>query len=262
VVKRILTCCAAVLLLVSTTARAERFYSGVPFHDIFPTPSGIIFPSLTSAAGVNPAGLPQRHKTTALTLDYSPAPGDGVQDYDVALAFADKNYALGVGYEGSYNNSPSHSAYMGGGFSTATASLGLGLRFPNLGNSLSPSTDIGMIFDTKTDVLVGVVIYNLQNQAQPDVGIGFGKDKKYHFEINLLLPPVSTIGQSGADFVVLAATTVYASIFGISFKTSYSTATSSVSQSVSLMIDLTRKWGVLVEYDTPNRTFYGMYFLL
>jgi hypothetical protein len=261
--KRIVLSCAVLFLTLSATVRAERFYSGVPFHDIFPTPSGIIFPSLDSAAGINPAALPQHYKTTAMTIDYSPPPGgNGAHDYDVALASGDKSYGLGIGYQGQYDNFPTHSLYMGGGFSTSNASLGLNLRFPNLSQNLSPSTDIGMIADTKTDVLLGIVIYNLQDEAQPDLGIGFGKEKKYHFEINLILPPVSQIGQSGADFIILAATTVYASVFGISFKTSYSTATSVVNQSVSLMIDLAKKWGVLAEYDTPNRTFYGFYFLL
>jgi hypothetical protein len=249
-----------VLVVQGSAQRAlakDVHFAGIPSHDIFPVPSGILFPSLFTAAGVNPAALPQKDKVFGLGVTYSP-PINDTQEYSAVLASADKNYGWAVGYNGSLTNSATHGVYLGGGFRSQSTSLGIGLRDSDLNSGTSPQTDIGVIANTGSDVTMGLVLYHIDSSPQLDLGVGFSNQKNYSFEINMLMPELNSLFTPGYDYVFTAATTVYASIFGISFRTSYFTSQSKVIQSVSLMIQLSRSFSLTVQYDSPNRTYYGL----
>lgn len=246
-------------MCLSSVVRAEgKYFPILPIYDIFPTPSGIVYPGLLNAAGVNPAGLPQLKKVTALSVQYSPAPGTGSHQYSAALATADKRLGLGVGYMGSMQNVATHGLFLGGGFRSESTALGLSLRDNDFSDGFNPQVDLGMIARTSSEISFAVVLYRLEQTPQLDVGVGFGKDKNYNFELNLLLPGFSSVAQPGANYIITAATTVYANWFGISFKSSYSTQTSSVTQTVSLDIWLAKKMALTLQYSSPNRTYYGI----
>lgn len=238
----------------------DDFYAALPTHGVFPTPSGILFPSLFTAAGVNPAALPQKDKKVfGLGINYSP-PINETHEYTAALAYGDKTYGWGVGYTGSLKNTASHGVYLGGGFRTKSTAIGLSFRDLDL-RSGRPSTDLGIIAGTDGDVLLGLVLYHIDNSPQLDVGLGFGNQKNYNFEVNLLMPTISNLFTAGNDYVITAATTVYASIFGLSFRTSYFTSSSKVTQSVSVMLQVSKTLSFTVQYESPNRPYYGMIFL-
>jgi len=242
----------------------ERFFYGLPVHEVFPTPSGIIFPSLLTAAGVNPAALPQRGRAaTALGINYSPPPGgSGAHQYSASLGTGDKKTGLGVGYTGSMDNSATHGVFLGGGFRAESTSIGIGFRDLDLNEGgFAPETDLGIIAETGSDVTLGLVLYHLEDQPQLDFGVGFGNNRNYNFEINLLLPPVRDAFSPGANYTITAATTVYTRFFGVSFKSSYQTATSDVNQSVAALVWLMKTFAITIQYSSPNRSYYGMIFL-
>ena len=234
--------------------------NAVPIDEVFPVTSGIIFPSFLTAAGVNPAALPQKGKGgSVLGLDYSPAPGgDGAHQYSLGVASGDSRVGGGIGYRGTFQKSATHALFAGAGFRSESTSIGVSLRMPDLSKGFSPQTDLGILTSTKSDVTFGLVMYHLESSPQIDVGLGFGKDKNYEFEINILLPAVGSLFQANSEFVLTAATTVYASIFGLSFNSSYNTHTSEVSQSVSLLIWFFKNCGVTLQYRSPNRSYYGL----
>lgn len=239
----------------------DGFGAAIPSHSIFPTPSGIIFPSLLTAAGNNPAALPQRiTPAKVMALNYSPPPGGGAHQYAVDFATGDKRIGLGAGYIGSVDPSSgpaNHSIFLGGGFRSESTSLGISLRDGDLKNGFSPETDIGVIAQGPADLTYGLVLYHMDRSPQLDLGIGFGKDKSYNFEINVLMPPIKSAFQPGAAYTFTAATTVYASIFGISFVSSYTTVPAQVSQGVSFLVWLSKNLGVTIQYRSPNRSYYG-----
>jgi len=248
---------------LTATAHAEgsHFMSGLPIHDVYPVPSGIMFPSLFTAAGVNPAALPQQDKpASGISLAYSPPAGGGDHEYSLSVASATKTFGWGVSYDGLYDNSPTHGLDAGIGFRSTSSAIGIGLRDADLMNA-SPQTDIGFLTGTDSDVSVGLVLYHIDASPQLDVGVGFGQGKNYNFELNLLLPAISDLFRAGSNYSLTAATTVYVSVFGLSFKSSYQTLTSSVFQSVSILMYLTKSISINLQYDSPNRTFYGMTFL-
>ena len=249
-----------ILIFSSSAVAGESFNSALPFHNIFPKSGGIIFPSLLTAAGVNPAALPQKNSaTTALGFSYSPPPGgSGPHEFGGALARGDKRMGLGVGYLGSMQNALSSAVYLGGGFRSESTSLGLGLRDSDLGDGFAPETDIGIIASGTSELAFGLVMYNLQDSPQIDFGIGFGKDKSYNFEVNVLMPNLSTAFQQDAAYTITAATNVYASIFGVSFSSSYRTFPAEVTQSVSLMIRIFKDFALTIQYRSPNRSYYGI----
>lgn len=245
---------------IGTGSGTDKFQTGLPIHDIFPVPSGIIFPSLLTAAGVNPAGLTNRgRRVSAMGLSYTPAPTTGGSHaYSLSYASGDKKYGWGLGYLGSYGNSATHGLYAGAGFQTELTAIGLSLRNNDIATAVAPETDLGIIIGTKSDITLGLVFYKLQSSPQLDFGIGFGNQKTYNFEINLLLPPLGTVFQSSSDYVVTAATTVYAYIFGLSFRSSYSTKSSQVTQTVSVLIKVMKNVALTVQYQSPNRSYYGL----
>jgi hypothetical protein len=251
------------LFSLSAVAEDASFFSGLPTHDIYPSASGIIFPSMFTAAGVNPAGLvlndPENSKgNTGVGLTYSP-PINNVQEYSAVFATQQKNYGLSVGYDGSFDGAATHSVYAGAAFRAESATIGVGLRDPNLAQNQAPSTDLGFIAQTgNPNLKLGLVLYHINDAPQPDIGIGFGNQKDYNFEINLLMPTVNSLFNSNSTYVITAATTVYASIFGLSFKTSYSTnSIPRVTQSAAVLLRLWRSFSLTVQYDSPNRTYYG-----
>lgn len=239
---------------------ADNFQRMIPIHEIFPTPSGIVYPSLLTAAGVNPAALPQKAgKVKALGAAYSPAPGgSGSHLGSISYGVADKTKGLGLGWKTDIDSRMSNGIFIGGGFRSESTSIGIGLRDTDLDNGLNPEVDIGILAGTGTDLTLALAIYRLQASPQIDFGIGFSNDKNYTFELNLLLPPVGTALQAGSEYIVTAATTVYASIFGLSFSSSYSTRTSHVSQSVSVLIKVMKKVNFTIQYRSPNRSYYGI----
>jgi hypothetical protein len=59
----------AAMCLSAAAFAEEKYFPVLPTYDIFPTPSGIVYPALLNAAGVNPAGLPQQKKVSALGIE-------------------------------------------------------------------------------------------------------------------------------------------------------------------------------------------------
>lgn len=252
----------AFLIFCGATAAIakDRFMSALPTHNVFPTPSGIIFPSLLTAAGVNPAALPQRGKTVkALGVNYSPPPS-GTSDHQYSIAFAggDKGMGLGGGIIGQAGENFQNGLYLGGGFRSESTSIGIGLRDGNVNDGFKPETDLGIIANGVSEIAIGLVLYRLESAPQIDFGIGFGKDKSYNFEVNVLMPPVSTAFAAGAAYTITAATTVYAGRFGLSFTSSYTTTPAEVNQGVSLMIFLFKNIGLTLQYRSPNRSYWGL----
>ncbi len=245
------------LLSVASYGENHHFMAGLPIHDVFPVPSGIIFPSLFTAAGVNPAALPQDKPVSGLSAAFSPSPSGGENQYSLGVASASRNFGWGINYEGIYNHSPTHGIDAGVGFRTTSASLGVAIRDSNV-TSGSPQVDIGFLTDASNEVSIGLVLYKIDASPQLDVGVGFGRGKNYSFELNLLLPGISSLFKAGSNYTFTAATTVYVSIFGLSFKSSYQTFTSQVFQSVSILMYLSNKFSINLQYDSPNRTFYGI----
>lgn len=239
----------------------DGFNAAIPSHSIFPIPTGIIFPSLLTAAGINPAALPQRNvSATAMAINYSPPPGGGPHQAEFDIAKGDKRMGLGAGYIGSYDtngSNPTHSVFLGGGFRSESTSLGIAMRDGDLKNGFSPDTDIGILAQGPADLTYGLVLYHMDRSPQLDLGVGFGKDKFYNFEINVLMPPIKSAFQPGASYTFTAATTVYASIFGISFVSSYTTVPAQVTQGVSFLVWLSRDLAVTIQYRSPNRSYYG-----
>ena len=257
--KGIFTIIIAAVCLSTAAFAEEKYFPTLPTFDIYPTPSGIVYPSLLDAAGVNPAGLPQSKKVTALGIEYSPSPGSGSpHEYSAAFATGDTRFGFGAGYVGSLSTYATHGMYMGAGFRTESTSIGLDIRNPDFSTGFSPQVDLGIIAKTASDISIGLVLYKLEQAPQLDVGLGFGKDKNYNFELNLLLPVFSNVFQPGANYILTAATTVYAGWFGISFKSSYLTETSSVTQTVSLDVWVSKKLALTLQYSSPNRTYYGL----
>lgn len=246
------------LTLSAVSFGKEMFNAGLPVHNVFPTVQGILFPSMLTAAGVNPAALPQRGKSlTALGINYSPPPNGQDHQYSVDIASGNKTMGLGGGYLGSLGDNPSNGIFLGGGFKAASTSLGLGLRDTNINDGFVPQSDLGIIANG-TDLSYGVVLYHMESSPQLDFGIGLGKDKNYNFEINVLLPPMATAFREGAAYTLTAATTVYAGIFGLSFTSSYTTSPPEVSQAVSLLVWVFKNMAVTIQYRSPNRSYYGL----
>lgn len=218
-----------------------------------------------TAAGVNPAALvlPSGDSSqtghSGLGLTYSP-PINNTQEYSAVFASQQKNYGFSLGYDGSFDGAATHGVYAGAGFRAESTQIGIALRDPNLAANQGPSTDLGFIVQTgNPNVKMGLVLYHIDNQPQADLGFGFGNQRDYNFEINVLMPPINALFAGSSTYVITAATTVYASIFGLSFKTSYSTNGPSprVEQSAALLLKLWDGFSLTVQYDSPNRTYYG-----
>lgn len=239
------------------TLGGERFSAALPTHTIFPTTTGIIFPSLLSAAGINPAALPQRGApATAFGVNYSPPPGGQQHEYSASFATANKQYGLGLGTLGGAGDTASNAVFAGAGFRSESTSLGLAIRDDNLSDGFTPQTDIGVIA-AGSELSYGLVLYHLESAPQLDFGLGFGKDKSYNFELNVLMPPFGSMFTPGSAFTFTAATTVYVGIFGISFVSSYVTNPAQVSQGVSALVWIFKNFGLTIQYRSPNRSYYG-----
>lgn len=254
---------AIVFLATTQCAIAEKGSVGhvanLPIGTIFPTPTGIVFPGFNIAAGVNPAALPRLLPTTSVELSYSPSPGvDQTHDYFASFAKANKQIGFGAGYLGSMGTTPTQGAFAGLGFRTQTVGLGIDLRNNNIGND-SLHSDLGLLADYGKDFEFGLVLHGLDSSPRMDVGLGFGRDKNYTFEINLLFPAFNEIfGGAGSNYVVTVASNVNISFFGFSFKSSYSTATSEVTQTVSALVWIGKTLGLTLQYSSPNRSYFGI----
>lgn len=238
----------------------EGFGPAIPSHSIYPIPSGIIFPSLLTAAGVNPAALPQKsNEVASFGINYSPPPSGGPHQAGINIAKGDRRLGLGAGYIGSVEPAGAaiHSVFLGGGFRSESTSLGISMRDGDLKNGFSPETDIGILAQGPADLTYGLVLYHMDRSPQIDLGVGFGKERSYNFEINVLMPPIKSAFQPGASYTFTAATTVYASIFGLSFVSSYTTVPAQVTQGVSFLIALSRDFAITIQYRSPNRSYYG-----
>lgn len=232
----------------------------LPLATIFPTPTGIIFPAVSIAAGVNPAALPQLKRIAALEFSYAPPPSSGERhDYFTSFSSSNPHYGIGAGYLGSYQGELSQGYFFGGGVRAETLSVGLSLRNTNIATG-SPEGDLGIIADYGKDFAAGIVFYGLQASPQIALGFGVGRGKNYQFEANILLPQLSTLFTPESDFTLVAASMVNLGFFSLSFKSSYRYATSEVNQSVSALFWFFKTVATVIQYSSPNRSYYGLIF--
>ncbi len=250
------------VLTFSANAYAEfNNHFGVGIHDEFPSASGIIFPSLFTAVGVNPAALPQPEEVSGISASFSPPPGgSGANEYGLSVASGDKSFGWGVNYEGSYQGSAISGIDAGIGFRTYSAAMGLAVRDSNVIGG-TPETDLGILSGFDGPITLGVVLYHIDTSPQADLGIGFSESKRYNFELNFLLPAITDITKPGANYQVTAASTVYLGIFGLKLITSAQSQAPTLYQSVSVAVKLSRRVFLNAQYDTPNRTFFGFTYL-
>lgn len=227
----------------------------IPAGQPFPTPTGILFPSITSAGGTNAAALPLAGKLTAVQAGYSKGTSSDPEQYLASVAATSKNFGLNLGYLGTkVGGSQVNGGFVGAGFFLQPVAMGINLRDDDVNGGASPSVDLGLIANEQKNFTFGFVVYNLNTAAQLNAGIGFGGGKKYNMELNVLLPPFSN---SNGTTAVTAAGTIYAGeSVGISFRTTYFSQSKTYEHCFGVAGWLTETLSLFAQFTTP-RTWTG-----
>ena len=159
-----------------------------------------------------------------------------------------KYFGLGLGYDGFRQAGVlTNGAFLGAGFTMEPVSLGLDIRQLNLAGVISPNIDMGLRIGENNGPVFGLVLYDLNDLPQLDVGLGWAAKKKYNVELNVLLPPFAYLT---GDFTVTAAATVNASIFALYFRASFEYIAAATSQTIGLAANLSDNIVVLIQYSS------------
>ncbi len=231
----------------------------LPAGFVYPTPTGIIFPSFLTANGINPASL-GKQKGRAIELLYSPPPsGSNSHAYVASFATSQKKLGLGLSYWGSHNRgSLSHGAVVGSGFSFDSVAVGLGLRDPSIAGNYDPSVDFGLIGEIGNGTFLGGVLYGLDSTPVLDLGIGYQAGKKYHLEANIVFPQFSLIGKSNSIYILTLGTLVSAGVVSFSFQTSYYTVLKTFTHAVGGAVQVGEAIALTVQFISPASFTFGI----
>jgi hypothetical protein len=229
---------------------------------IFPRPTGILYPGLPEAAGVNPAALAMGKKITAIQGAYTPSLQSGdPQEFFAALGSSQQNVGFGFGYDGvkPSGGSMRNGIFAGAGVALPSVSFGVDLRDPDLSGGFSPDVDLGLKVGRDEGLSFGAVLYQLNSPAQLNVGIGYAK-KSFNLEGNVLLPPFSG---GGNGYTLTGALTVFASnLVSLHFRTSYFTAGKSFSTTVGASVGISSSASLLAQYTTDRTLTAALTFFL
>jgi hypothetical protein len=225
----------------------------MPAGRIFPDPGGILYPGFSVAAGVNPAAIPLMGKGTAIQTAVTPSLQSGDPNELFASATTAKgSFGMGVGYEGSLmNGQVTNGAFGGIGYNFDPLSVGVAVRDPNVSQSGTAAADIGFEYETKNEITLGAVLYNVNQNTQADIGIGTKSGKKYNLEANLLLPPFNSLSNGG--YLATVAASVVPGAIGFHFSTSYDTGAKDLYYTVAAAAFIGDNFNVILQYATNRQ---------
>jgi hypothetical protein len=256
---------SACLHFAATPALAERtMMMGqtiiLPDALIFPNHVGILFPAFTTAAGIDAAALPYSGKSTDVNVAYGPSIASGdATNYFGGVASGTDRFGFGLGYAGSQTGGAlTNGGFAGAGVDLKTVSLGMGLRDPAITGSFMPDVDLSILYGGKKGFTAGVVAYDVGNTKQFDVGIGYAMEKEFNIEVNCLLPQLSSIGQSGADYIFLLSLGSNPGIFAFNLTTSYDMLLNTFTATVGAGVWLTKHINILAQITSPTTVNVGV----
>ncbi len=238
---------------LSAPALAAGLVSSMPVGRIFPDPGGILFPGFGIAAGVNPAAIPLMGRGTAVEAAVTPAIQSGDPNGLFASATnAGSSFGLGLGYDGSLLGGHLTNGVFGGlGYNFDPLSVGVAVRDPDISQSGQASADIGFEYETKSELTLGAVLYNVNHNAQADVGIGTKGGKKYNLEADVLLPPFNNFGSN--DFLGTLSASVVPGMIGFHFAVSYDTGAKDWYYTVSGAVFVNDNVDIVLQYATTRQ---------
>ncbi len=251
-------------LFLTASASAQSAAKVTPFgyDNIFPAPAGILFPSLPTAAGINPGVLGNSERATALQLAYGP-PTDDTEShrYFAGIGSARKGWGYGFGLDGSsFDGSFTNGAYAGLGVDLERAGLGMAVREADLADGFSPSVDLGLVFGKGAGFKAGFVIYGLEDTPQMNIGVGYSASRRYNIEANALLPAFSAF--SSGSFALSLGANLNVEFLNFLFRATYYTASDRVVNTLGVGIWFSQKVNLGVQVSTPHEWTAGLTLVL
>lgn len=244
------------LLLLSTTLGASAFggslVSSMPVARIFPNAGGILYPGFNSAAGVNPAAIPMTGKGTAIQVAATPSiqSGDTTELFG-SVAHTSGALGFGAGYIGDFNSGQNvNSGFVGVGYNLDPLSVGVSVRDFDIKNGGGADIDAGFTFETKSEIAIGAVLYDINHNTQADLAVGTKSGKKYNIEADVLLPPFNS---SWMGYAATLAASITPGMFGFHFGTTYYTAPKTWEYIVGVGCQINDTFQVVAQYATTRR---------
>ncbi len=239
------------VITLTCAVHASAYQNVFPIARFYPETSGILYPGINSAAGINPAALPQSSDATSVQLGFSPAPSQW-EDHRAFGSVATSNGKLGfgMGYEGNILNSAlTHNAFAGIGYKIQSVSLGVGVREYNLATGLQPSADVGFKAHLKV-IDIGFVFLNLQGTAQAAVALGAQSYDQFNVEATVLLPPFSNLA---GNYLLSVSAQLAVKMVSFYFRGSYHTQWNAFEYSVGAGFWLGKTLHLAAQVTSPNR---------
>lgn len=241
----------SLFLLPAANALAGSLISSMPVGRVHPLPGGILYPGFNTAAGRNPAAIPLTGKGSALQLAATPAfQSSDSTDLFGSVATTRGSFGFGAGYLGSsYNSQLTNGFFAGMGYNFDPASVGIAVRDFDV-RSGNTSVDVGFQFETKQEITLGAVLYDVNNTSRAAIGVGTKSGKRYNLEANVLLPPFNNMD---GGYVGTLSASIFPGMIGFHFSTSYYTAAKSWDYVVGVGVFASDMIHIALQYATTRR---------
>lgn len=180
---------------------------------------GIVFPAISQASNLNPAGLVQSSQFL-VGMNYGPSLSGSSQSYGGELEWSTGSFGLGGTVSDSTSSYSSSLNWSGGAaFQVQAVKIGMGLSGTSTVSPVSyaspPNVSMGVIY-TGDSTQFGAVLNGLSGGApQLSLGIGGGEKGRFNLEADLQLPSFSNF--IPGVFNLTFAGSIFVNDFGLSF---------------------------------------------